>query len=74
LADITSRISADERITKVEAFAHMTPMTEEQTERFFEDHQTLSRDELYDKWQQYAVDSNAETDEMIHGQDGTRYK
>lgn len=42
-------------------------MTEEQTEEFFEDHQTLSRDELYDKWQQYAIDSNAETEEMIRG-------
>lgn len=52
----------------------MTPMTEEQTERFFEDHQTLSRDELHDKWRQYAVDSNAETDEVIHGPGGMHYK
>jgi len=47
-------------------------MTEKQTEEFFEDHRALSRDELYGKWQQHAVDSNAETDEMIHGQGGVR--
>ena len=52
----------------------MKPMTEEQTERFFEDYETMTRDELHDNWQQYAVDSNAETDEMIHGQAGIRYK
>lgn len=57
---------------KVEAFAHITPMTEEQTDRFFEDYQTLTRDELYDKWKEYAVDANAETDEMIHGKEGVR--
>lgn len=60
-------------MVKVEASAHMTPMTEEQTEQLFEDHQTMARDELYEKWQEYAVDSNAETDEMIHGQGGIRY-
>ena len=57
---------------KVEAFAHITPMAEEQTDRFFEDYQTLTRDELYDKWKEYAVDANAETDEMIHGKEGIR--
>lgn len=72
--DPESLIDTDERATKVEAFAHITPMTEEQTERFLEDNQTLSREELYGKWQQYAVDSNAETDEMIHGHGGIRYK
>ena len=55
-------------MVKCEAFSHITPMTEEQTERFLEDHSSLPQNELYAKWQQYAVDSNAETYAMIHGQ------
>lgn len=47
-------------------------MTEEQTERFFEDHRDLPQNELYEKWQKYAVDANAETDELIRGQRVTR--
>lgn len=42
-------------------------MTEEQTERFFEDHRDLLQNELYEKWQQYAVDANADTDALIYG-------
>jgi hypothetical protein len=66
------RIDVGEYGIKCESFSHITPMTEEQTERFFEDHRDLPQNELYEKWQKYAVDANAETDELIRGQRVTR--
>ena len=42
-------------------------MTEEQTQIFFDDKQTMTPDELHNKWQQYAVESNAETDKIVFG-------
>lgn len=48
--DPESLIVPDKCMIKVEGFAHITPMTEEQTERFFEDYESMSRDELYSKW------------------------
>ena len=36
-------------------------MTEEQTERFLENHTSSLQNELYGRGQQYAVDANAET-------------
>lgn len=47
-----------------DVFSRITPMTEEQAEQFFEAHRSLPRNELYGKWQQYAVDANAETDSL----------
>ena len=62
------RIGADENVTKCEAFSH-TIMTDEQTERFLEDHTSLPQNEIHEKWQQYAVNANAETD-LFHGLGG----
>ncbi|KAF2168243.1 hypothetical protein M409DRAFT_21681 [Zasmidium cellare ATCC 36951] len=53
-------------------FPHITPMTEEQTEHFFEDYRTMTWDDLHHKWQQHAVKSNEETDRLIHGEEGIR--
>jgi hypothetical protein len=58
---------ADEPGFKCNNFPHITPMTEEQTKIFFDDKQNMTRDELHNKWQHYAVESNAETDKIVFG-------
>lgn len=43
-------------------------MTEEQTAEFFDDMDKMSREELYEKWKDYAVQSTKEIDELVYGE------
>ena len=63
-------MAANTNLCQNDNFHHITPMTEEQTAEFFEDMNKMSREELYEKWKDYAIQSTKEVDELVYGEKG----